>query len=444
MPWQDRIQFAQITTPDGKAYQFDYRDLSSEGQNKTSVSQFQNETLPLVQNFGQGIYKVPMTIYFSGDDYDETASKFDVSIALPGNCTLEHPLYGVRTVVIESWRRSDALVTGANQAVYTLTITETLAPEQEVVVAQAVSEIQFEIDEAAVEIGEIAAAAGYDVRKPSILARAAARIRAALNNFKQAMSKILDKAAQVRAAVEAGIAFVEGSISTLLAVPAVLFGTIASLVKLPSQIATRISEKISGYGDLLDSFLGTVVSGTDTDSKNQRIEAQAFTAAYTNAIADSNLYAAEQSAATAQIGGTVDDAVIEAIESGEGYITRSEATAAASALIDTLRDVQEKNDEEQRAAESATLDNRFAASDTQNQTLSRIVYGTAGTLISLAYQLRQEREVELSNEITPIEACFNFYNSTKPNTLDFFIWGNKLEGDEFFILPRGRVVKYYV
>lgn len=441
MSWQDRLIPPVLVTPDGVRHFFEYENVSSEGENKTSQYQFSDQNNALVQNFGQGIYKLPLTIMINGPDYDIDATKLEKALGLPGNSILEHPLYGVHTVVVETWKRSDKLASEANEVVFALTITKTIAEQEPEAVARLESEIIVIILESPIINGNIAA--GLNVKKPSLLSRALARIKKAISKFRQAMAKVLDKSALVRAVVETAIATIEGGLSSLLLTPAVLFSAIGNLVRLPARIFTRLSDKVKAYKSLLDGFLDSTTSGTDADSKNQKIEAQVFTNAYTAALADAYLFASENSAAAAQKTG-IDDAVIEAINSGSGFVTRDEATTAAANLIEQMRQVQEKNDLEQRESETTDLANRYVASDQGNQLLTKIVQGTASVLLSLAFQLRQQREVTLLNDTTLINLCYELYGSTLPNTLDFFIGTNNLVDDEFFVLPKDRVIRYYV
>ena len=443
MMWYDRLRIPSIVTPDGAKYFFEYEDLTTEAQNKTSVHQLADGSKPIGQNGGLGERSYPVVAIISGDDYDQVADALDTSLGLPGNSVIEHPLYGVRAVIVRGWKRTDAVVNAAFQATFELQLTEVFTEVEPEGSQWTASVVMAAMDEVAIVTGDIAAA-GYNVKKPGLLARAIARIKAFVRKFRAAMGKVLDKASQYRALAEVAIATIEGGIDALMSLPATLFSMVHTLVRFPARVAARLGDKVKGYSDLLDDLVGSNILAVDADSRNQRIEMQAFSAACTAALAESYLYASQNSAAAAESTGAINEAVFDAIESGEGFVTREDATSAAEALLDGWTATQQALDDQEVASYSGTLETRFSVSDELGASMSDIVYRSAAVLLRLAFQLRQERRIVLMDEDTPLERCFRVYGTTRPRTYDFFIATNKLEGGEFFILPKGREIRYYV
>jgi prophage DNA circulation protein len=469
MAWQDRLKPATIITPDGVSYPFLYEDVEIVVSNKTSTYTFADTDNALVQNFGLGITSVPLTIFFSGDDYDKEADKFLKAASLPGNSTLEHPIYGTRTVVIESIRRRDALKTAGNQAAFTLIITETIIDEAPTSVEESASVADAEVDDLAETVGEAAESGGYFTQIAADLAAAASRVTAFINKVKEVFAKIVATIAEVEAAFNAIVTAIESSIDFLLGAPLALFGAIQRLLKLPARAIARIRAKIDGYKELFDLFAGKSVVGTTQDAKNQRIESQSIQAAILGGMSSSLLFAATTSTGSAQTSsgenatsaaiavesgvggatgtdtvGTVTDAVAEAANSGVGFVTKSDAILFAADLITDLQIAQETMDQEQITSQNSPLETRYVVDRNVTQALSALIKLVAGSLIALSFQLRQERIIELLNDSNLLNLCRSIYGSTQNNTLDFFIFTNSIQDDEFINLPKGREIRYYV
>jgi prophage DNA circulation protein len=443
MPWYDRLQPASITTPDGVRYDFLYEDVSKTEQNKISTYTFSDKAGALVQNFGRGIVSLPLTMYFAGPDYDITALEFDEAAAQAGICVLDHPIYGIRNVVIESFTRADRLKTEANQAVYTITITETISEEIVVSIVQVSSEVNAKINSLAALNGAILSVADYSLDLPAAFSSALSRWSNALDQYKSKFNDILSKSDDLRAAFDSAILSVEQSLDTLLLTPKDLFSAISQIVKIPARAFASIKAKVQGYAELLALFIATPIANTDQDAKNQRLEAQGHTNALIGGVAAAYLYAAENSAVSGSES-TVSDAVLDIVDSGIGFVTRSEAIQSAVQIIDQYFQAQEYLDNEQQTSEDSPLGARFSCSPDTTQVLVEIVKRTAGNLINLSFRLKQERIIELQNETTFINFCFEYYGSTKLNIIDFFLATNDLEENDFLILPRGFEARYYV
>jgi hypothetical protein len=445
MSWADRLQPAAITTPDSVRYEFFYDDVATLRNNKTSQYQFSDEQGALIQNFGLGIVNLPLIMYFIGEDYDLTALDFDESSALPGNSVLEHPIYGIKDIVIETVARTDSLKTAGNQAIYTLTITETIAEERVTSVEEISTDVNASIDDLAILNGDIMSIADYDLSNPLDYTSALSRLTNTMNQYRSKFEGVLAKADQARSRFESAITAVTQTLDQLILAPKDLFSAISQIAKIPGNAIANLKLKIEGYAALIQLFVGSskAISGTSQDSKNQRIEAQAQVNALFGGLASSYLFAAENSAA-GESQSVIDNAVIEIAQSGIGFVTRSESIQAAIQIIDALQSAQEFLDNEQQTSEDSPLASRFSVSPDTTQVLTEIVKKTAGNLINLSFRLKQERIIELQNATTFINICFDFYGSTKLNVIDFFLSTNDLVEDEFLLIPRGKQIRYYV
>ena len=79
---------------------------------------------------------------------------------------------------------------------------------------------------------------------------------------------------------------------------------------------------------------------------------------------------------------------------------------------------------------------------------SDIVSASANEILERSYKLKVEQKIILSEDKTPIELAYKYYNDDFRNdpdgTLEYLIRTNKFTDDNFFIIPRGTEVKIYV
>lgn len=125
MSWVDRLLTAAYISPSGLAFNFQYENVMSVVEKKTTTFIFPNVNGALIQDFGTGESHYPMKIFFSGENYDLEAARFYKAAQESGTGTLIHPLYGIKkVVVVGSVRRRDELVSAANQAVFDVEFSE--------------------------------------------------------------------------------------------------------------------------------------------------------------------------------------------------------------------------------------------------------------------------------------------------------------------------------
>lgn len=422
MAWQDRLKEPAITTPDGLRYIYEYTDVEKETNKKTSVYIYGDTPGASVQDFGVGEKNIPLTMFFSGPDYDLQADAFEESAGEPGISVLEHPIYGIKDVTILSIKRQDALVSAGGQAVFTLVMTETLIETIPVQGEQTRAGILGAID-ALNESNALAFAGDHDTSFLSDAIASAGRVNAFVKDLKKGFKEILNTVQAVQDQFNAIEDFINNNIDFLLGSPLLLASAIQRLINSPARIAASVGSRIGAYLDSYDKLLNPA-SGTGTkDVKNQRQEKQLITVSIISAIAEANLFADSD---------------------GVGFLTKSEALENASFLIDQLAVNQEFLDNEQKTSEPDSLTQRFTASDTVSQDVKNVVALTAKNLISLSFSLKQERIKILEKPENFLPLCFKLYGTTANGKLDFFIDTNKLTGKELIEIPIGREIRYYV
>ena len=422
MAWEDRLKNAEITTPDGRLYPFLYEDVSRDAKNKTSPYTFSDKKGAFVKNFGVGIVRFPLRMFFNGPNYDLVAKKFDVSTGLPGNCELNHPMYGVITVVIESVRRQDNLQSAGNQAIFEVLMVETIVQDVPLSDGESRSSIFDRIADFVEDAGEVLDEAIYNVTNSDVFNFAKERWNNFLGAYRKTFDTITNKTDELRERFDTTLLGIQGNIDLLLNKPQELASAVSNAFRIPADSPELAQTKNRAYygliGDLQNAVLGTTV-----DSKNQRLEQQTQIVGLLVGVCESNLLASED---------------------GQSFVTRTDAINAAVELLDAYRDAQEFLDNEQVSSEAADLEERFIVSDLNTQNLIDILKSTAGNLINLSFSLKQERIIELQKDRAFVDLCHELYGDTNPETLDFFEKTNAFADQEFILIPKGKEVRYYV
>ena len=253
MTWNDRLREAAYVSPTGVRVQFSYEDVSKKISKRTSGFDFPDVNGTYVQDLGQSGRKLPLRIFFSGDDYDLETDAFEAALLERGSGRLEHPIYGVIDVVpFGDIGRRDDLVTAANQSIIEVTFWETLGsayPAVEIdtkgIVIGSIEEFnqsaseQFEAD---IDLTEVARTAAFK----EYYGRLTDTIQAGLTGVTTA-TKQLDA---IKSSLDTGI-------DELVSDPITLALQTLALIQVPGQIVDSISAQLDAYGNLISDTLDT-------------------------------------------------------------------------------------------------------------------------------------------------------------------------------------------
>jgi len=421
MPWQDRLKEPAITTPDGLRYVFQYTDFEKTQNKKTSSYVFADTKGAKVDDFGPGELDIPLTIYFSGPEYDLAAALFDISIAQSGVCVLEHPMYGIKNVNVLNIKRRDAVRSAGGQAIFTLEMRETILDTLPVSDEEARQAIFGKMEELLDSNSTAFAESDTSFFADAIAAKN--RVTAFTKDLKDGFKEILNKVQAVQDAFNEIEDYINSNIDFLLASPLLLAASLQRLINSPARIASSVGSRISAYLDSYNKMFGTTQGTGTTDVKNQRLEKQLLLVGIVSAIAQANLFSDSD---------------------GVGFLTKSEALQNADSLITLLVDNQDFLDTEEQASLADNLEKRFVVNDVVSQQIKNIVSLTTKNLIRLSFSLKQERIIFLDKKRDIITLCYELYGTTNNDTLDFFVDTNVLTGDELLEIPIGREIRYYV
>lgn len=428
MSWKERILEGAIETPDYVRHIFKYRDFEKETDKKISKYRFGDIENSLVQDFGIGEVSYPMTIYFSGENYDEDANKFDKSSGAKGICVLEHPIYGVKDVIIEKIKRQDSLATSGGQAIFTMVLTETIKEE----IPSPAEMTDFGILSALNDLYAAAAAAYNNSFIASVISdaiSAAQRIEALVNEFAAAVDKITSTVNQISSEINSAKRYITDNIDTLMSAPLELADAVQTLIDTPAQAIASIKQRLSIYKEQYQRITSETPSGADSQNKK-------------NKCAEKTLYLTSLLGVMCKI--TLYPDTGEDIGEDTGFLTRSDASATALELVNTLYAIQDYMDGLQIETEDGTIQTSFVVNDEVTRAFKKVVSLTAKNLVRLSFELQQERTITILRDRNIIDLSYELYGTSDNDTLDKLIKTNNLSGDDIIMIPEGRAIKYYV
>ena len=431
MPWQDRIRSASYTDPKAVDHIFDFVDVSRVTEKRTTAFNFIGVNESYVQDNGYGSRKYGMSCFFTGDDHDLDATKFEAGLLEPGVGQLHHPLYGIIDVVpFGSIKRSNALVRGANQSIVTVTFwttTGVVYPTAEKSPKNAVLGALNEFDVAMLEsYGD-----AMDVDDASKSAKMRGTVEERLSTVNAKLRKAAEATESVTREFNAWQATINRSINVLVGNPVLLATQLGNLIKAPASAVVGIQNRITSYVDFLRATsLSPAGSPWDQPSAAAQPRRQGQIA---NDWVTADMTAMYGLVATA----------LAAVETE--YQTRPEALEVANVLLSELDIMAAWRDQGYAVFTEAEFGSQIQVVDDGRAwaAASNTMYLCAGYLVSIAFTLATERTMVLDRPRTIIDLAGELYGDVSNERLDFLISSNNLCGCEILELPRGKEIVWY-
>lgn len=414
MSWMDRIREAAYNSPQGTRQVFHFENVREAFDKKTAAFDFVDADGTYVQDNGHTGRRIPLRLFFWGDDYDLESDAFEELLKERGTAKIEHPVYGVIDVVpFGTIARRDDLKTAANQAIWEITFWETIGLLFPSAQSDPASEVLTAID-------EYGAATAEEFEEVTSLKSAVEQVTfknvysALLDSVSSGLQDIADVQDDVRQQFNAIVDSVNQGIDTLVAEPLNLAFQTVLLIQAPARALTAIGARIDAYNTLANSIItgdGAVIS-PGNDSRNS------------NEFHTKDLYASSY----------VTGSVLSVVNNQ--FTTKPEAITAAEAILAQLEAVTNWRDDNFESL--AEVDTGAAY-----QKLQEAVALAAGFLVEISFSLKQERSVVLDRARTIVDLSAELYGSVD-DQLDFLITSNDLSGSEVLELPEGREIVYYV
>ena len=413
MSWQDRLSEAAYTTPSGQRLVFVYENVRKSFNKKTSAFEFPDAIGTFIQDNGRSGRRLPLRIFFSGDDYDLETTTFEDGLAEPGRGKLEHPIYGTIDVVpFGIIGRRDDLKTAANQAVLEVTFWETIDLLFPSVQTDPGSEVLTAVDEYnTAEAEQFEEVLDIDTVIEEVTLKN--RYQLVLDIAQSALQTIADVQDDVQRQFNAVFDSINTGIDILIQDPLTLAFQTTILLQAPARAATSIRARLDAYSNLVN----TIITGKNA------IRTPGNDSQEANAFQNDDLFV------STLVTGTIVSVVNNQFE------TKTEALSAAEEILnlaDTVTVWRDANYESLGLIDTGSAYQQF----------QEAVALTAGFLVDISFSLKQERSIILTHDRTIIDVVAELYG-TVDERLDFFIASNDLTGAEILELPKGKEVRYF-
>jgi prophage DNA circulation protein len=391
MSYLDEIRQAIYTSPKGQEFSLKFSEsLSRTGGKKAPITEIPQASVPVIQDLGQLAVRYPFRCFIDGQEYTRTADALWDALNQPGESRLQHPRWGDLVVTPISISQTESFTESMGRAEFTI---EFIAGDQSQVFPTSLLSPEDSITANQVQLFEGFQSDLEDVTTPvenvaEVKQGFLANVREINRQFRDTISGIDEVSASLNSQVSA----IERNIDELVQTPALLISAVVTLIDTPSRIVTRIQSKIDGYKAIY------------TTLANSALNAGEF---YANLLGFS-LLGAVNSACLASSIGTID--------------TRNSASLSIDAL--------------------ASLDFYGVDSsvDSLQLTADSVAQGIKG-LYAQTLVLSAETVKTLPSYVSPLE--FVYLEDGNIDRIEEFILYNALQGDELFLMPPGKVVRWY-
>lgn len=396
-----------IFTGDGR----EYRPLWKEPQKvkEFNISQFDFPNIPgsFVSRGTPKGRKIPLEVYFVGEDHLDQAEAFEISSDDPRAWLIIHPYYGTLQVQPVSINFDNS---GGNVTKITISLIETITDDSPV--SAAVVPYDKIISDIA-ELNETAASSFVTaVPKPDSL-----NINKMRNNATNVYNEGVKTLRETINADEYFNAFNEAQTAILLAtdIPLEAINTTLALINYPYQFVDSVKNRIDLILRQFGILRSTVTNLVRPSDKAIYEKSAAFT-----------LATAAQASVTETDYQSANDALVVMEQIMEAY----------NEYVEDIDSIQSENGSDENSY--------IADHDTMIQIQSIINY-TVSNLIQIALNSKQERSIVLEKDSNSILLAHRFYGLVPDDsTIDYFIATNGFGLVNNLIIKKGTVVKYYV
>lgn len=438
MSWIDRLKEAAYTSPSGIRTTFFYENVSQTFEKKTTAFDFPDAEGTFIQDLGHTGRRYPMRLFFWGENHDQEADDFLLTLEERGAGKLEHPFYGVQTVVpFGVISRRDDLKTASNQSIIQIVFWSTI----NVVYPSSQNDPASEVI-SAVDAYNAALAEQFEnnIDLDSTVEKVTFEntYLALLDQFREALQPIADTQQNVETQFNAIVDSINTGINILVGEPLTLAFQTAVMIQSPARALTSIKARLEAYSNLASQITGTSRTINPDGSAGEPVisDGNIATTGFDSTNAN-NFFARDLYASTLSTGSIV--SVVN-----NQFKTKTEALETAESILSDFGELVFWRDANYESL-SATANDQTSVIDTGEayQQLLNAVALTAGFLVEISFTLKQERSIVLDRARTPLDLEAELYGTVDEN-LDFLISSNDLSGSEILEIQRGREIVYYI
>jgi len=406
--WQDRVEDAVIETAAGDRFVFEFRDIPTNRTELANPFKYPEINKDFVQRKSSGSNVFNITLWFSGDDADTTATTFEIATQDPRALTFTHPLKGSFLVQLMSLQRVDALATSANEVAFSLSLHETI----ELTKPLASENAAIFIENKKIEL-EGVNAKKYQTALEELNSADVTKTQNeafSIIEYVQESIKLYEMGTDQLAEWESMTLSALNLIDTIVANAEGFALVLQGIINFPQRALERFQDKLAFFLDFFDN-----TEDLAETSHNNILINNSSRVGY----------------AQASIQGNEND-----------YVTKEAVFENVSKIIDLNATYYETID----VLEAEDID--FEPSVEATTFLSDILVSAASNLNDIAFKAKQERIITLKKAEEVYSLVYRLIGANSLDDLDsqieLFIDVNNIKGTEIFELKPGRELKYYV
>lgn len=400
MAYKDRVRDFVYISPSGKSFTLQYDDVERSGGHKSAIHELPFQPGVTIQDLGNSGEKFPITGYFTGPDYDQSADAFISALQERGLATIKHPRYGDITVLCISWTLAESFVEGMGRASFNLDLQQH-TDAQSLIINTNSQQTVFNNSEI-VNQTLLDNADDMAVSTPAAKSQLAEKTILLVTQLENEVATIVNGYTDLSAMLTSETDLIKRDINNLINDEKLLMGKLITVINVASGVTKDAKSLISDWKKIVNAI---PKKSLNTNKQNNALLTYSSVGTF--------------SACCANI-------------SKAKFKSKTDAAFVRSELYSILNTVRQNIIENEQSGEfvlgtdiSAAIDNLYAS--------------TENYLMNSDFPVEQIYLTEY--EITPIQLAHKLLGSF--DKVDDIIDANDFNGDRLLIVPAGVEVKYY-
>ncbi len=422
MAYIERLRDAVYISPTGVIFTLEFEELSISGSKKVAIHEYPNQSVSDIQDLGNNAMRLPVSVFFTGENYDLFADSFKDALSESGAAEFRHPRYGNLKVLPLSWTLLENFVDRMREGRFNIDFI--IVPDRPIFPAVQVNS-QSTVEQQITSFADVSSRAfslGINTDTVSLEISLETFILAQINSLVARLRSLAESVENLRTDFDNFVNGITGAIDALIAIPETLGNLIIDIFRLLAPSTSSTADKQEAYEGLIEDYTNSlsadaITNTTNIDDRNKAFTNQLFLHGCLAGITETSFYTDYQSRT---------DAInwAEFIEAQREII---------NSYLEGLQEVYEDNQS----------DDKFVIDQASTEDLEQAVSIANNYLIELSFELRLEKKITTESPRAPIELIYALTGNYTDDLLDEFIETNNLTDDEIFLIPPGREITYF-
>ena len=410
----DRLSNASFVTPSGVEFDFKFDEVSRDGSKKISLSEILDSNQSIAQDQGNKAILYPMSIYFTGKDYDLISDQFFIGLSEkyktsnPG--ILNHPRWGRILVFPMTFKQSESLVSGSRVGRFDVSFVRIYpgeAPVSEEASLRDITNIADKLKAATEAIFDnvLLFAVRHVADFSGRVANSFGLVTGVISGLVSSQQALLDEIENLGDSFNSLLDDVADNAYLLV------FQT-QRMMDLPSNLKDDTLLRINRFKDLFD----LLITGNQNDTAQ-----------------DKNIQKNSVIMLESLAGYAIAQMVVSA--SNTTYSTRSQVLGSIETIFNSYNTFN--NELNNNSTSEYSGDHNFLLN------LANLSKQAITLLLNVAFDLPAEKIFILQDASDPISLAYKYYGKIDLETIQFFADTNYLVNNEFIELPAGREIIVY-